>query len=323
MKLSALHLSFLSALTVANAVDSVPRQITNPDSVKRLLRNARDLAEEDGYGDGQLEAEGFQEVEAELMNYQLNLLKCQSRESVVNSEEGAPQYGVAIVRACPKNSCSAKTAGGCSKGYADLAIPLSDFVEAYIQDQQENMGLDDAVNIADFSACNEYVMDDAGVQYYVGPTCTSNGKDIKLGVFEDKYCLQASKTSFETLSNGLTLPFSSGGLVSTQCLSCAEEDGSLKQMCATMYEDAALRCEQWDISHYYWNPVTLVYRFGKDTAGCKYIEWMDRSPPPFSEWATIFSLLLLVCGTFIGAVYYTRWWKEGKCRSRAKEVLAI
>ena len=315
MKLSIVSTLFLAA----SAVAFEERQITNPEAVRRLLTGARRLADEDGYGDGQVAAEGIQEVESVLMNYQLKLLKCQSQESLGNSDQGMAQYGVAIVRACPQGSCSSRTQGGCTKGHADFAIPLTDFVQAYIQDQQGNMQLDDAVEdsqqIADFATCGLYTADDeAGVQYYVGPTCTSNGKDIKFGVFEDEYCLEESAASFQTISDGLTLPYSDGGLMSSQCLSCSQEDGSLKEMCATFYEDAALKCEQWDISHYYWDSITLVYRFGKDTSGCKYIDWMDKSPPPFSEWATIVVLSILVVGSFTGAVYYTRWWKESKYR---------
>jgi hypothetical protein len=242
-------------------------------------------------------------------------LKCEGEESLGMSDEGVLQYGVAIVRACPQYSCASKTQGGCTKGHADFAIPLEDFVQAYIQDQQANMQMDDAQQIGDYATCGLYNGNNGGdVQYYVGPACTSHGKDIKLGVFEDEYCQTASKTTFAEISNGATLPYSDGGLVSKKCLSCSNEDGSLKEMCSTFYEDAALKCEQWDISHYYWDSITLVYRFGKDQTGCKYIDWMDKSDPGFTEWATIVMLLIMVFGSFTGAVYYTRWWKESTYR---------
>jgi hypothetical protein len=313
MKLSSISLMFFSAAVAAMDVDVDERQISKPGVVTRLLSNARRLADDDGYGDGQLAMEGIEEVESVLMNYQLKLLKCEGEESLGMSDEGVLQYGVAIVRACPARSCSSKTQGGCTVGHADFAVPLGDFVQAYIEDQQENMQWDDAQNLDQYSKCTKYQGNDgnADAVYYVGPACTSNGKGIKLGVFTDEYCQTESKTSFESISNGLTLPYTDGGLVSKQCLSCKEDDGSLKEMCATFYEDAALKCEQWDISHYYWDSITLVYRFGKDKTGCKYIGWMDKSEP-FSEWAAIFMLLIMVIGSIIGAAYYTKWWKESK-----------
>lgn len=325
MKISSVSLVCLTvaAVFVSQVSAESERQISRPEVVRKLLSNARRLADDDGndnYGDGALEAAGFEEVEAALVDFELKLLKCEGEVSLGMSDEGVLKYGVAIVRACPKNTCSSKTQGGCKKGHADFAIPLTDFVEAYIQDQADNMQWDDAQDMSNFAQCAAYNqdMDDQAQgesQYYVGPGCTSNGKDIKLAVFDDQYCQTESSTSFEEISNGWTLPFSDGGLVSSQCLKCSEEDGNggygLKEMCATFYEDAALRCEEWDISHYYWDSITEVYRFGKDKTGCKYIDWMDKSEP-FSEWATIFFLSIMVIGSIAGAVYYTIWWKQGK-----------
>ncbi len=298
MNLSAASLAMMITATVAS------RQITDPVHVRKLLSGRR--LEQGNYNNQGVE--GVAEVEDELMNYSLRLLKCEADESLSVNDEGGLNYGVAIVRACPKKSCSSSTQGGCKSGYADFAVPLGDFVSAYFQDQAANY--DD--NVAQYSQCTAYQQDNQGVQYYLGPTCTSNGKDIKLGLFEDAYCQQASSNNNIDVSS---IPYSKGGLVSNQCLLCGETVNGvyeLKEMCATMYEDAKLKCESWDIKHYYWDSITEVYRFGKDTTGCKRIAWMDKSPPPFSEWGTIVVLSLLIIGSIGGGVYYTIWWKKRK-----------
>lgn len=253
------------------------------------------------------------------MNYSLKLHKCQQHESFGYNDNGEPQYGVAIIRACPSNTCSSNTQGGCTKGYADFAVPLADFVSAYMQDQADNIQWDDRMDMDNFGQCTQYVgegNDNNNGAYYYGPACTDDGRDIKVGLFADSYCYNPADVSFEDLSNGWTLPFSDGGLVSYDCLSCGEDYGNgylnLKEMCATLYEDAVLKCEEWDIQHYYWDAITEVYRFGRDTTGCKRIGWMDKVDDSFSEWESILVLAFLVIGSVAGGFYYQKWWKKQK-----------
>lgn len=302
------------------AEEEVEQSISGPQQVRKLLQGARRLADDDNGGG--YNAEGLTEVEDELMNYSLKLLKCQGEEALSYDGDGNKQYGVAIVRACPRSSCSDNTQGGCKKGHADFAVPLTDFVAAYMQDQADNNRWDD--NLANYAQCSQYVPADGNnkYSYYIGPACTRDGKNVKLEVFKDAYCQTKADKKFEDISNGQSLPYSSnsGGLVSKSCMSCGENYGDgnglqLKEMCAELYEDAALKCEEWAISHYYYDSITEVYRFGKDRTGCKRIGWMDKSPEPFTEWASIFALLLLVAGSVAGAVWYTNWWKERKYTS--------
>lgn len=288
------------------------RRIQSQKNVHNLLSQARRLEEQNDEED----EEGILEVEDELMNYSLKLLKCEQEETFGYDDNGDPQYGVAIIRACPSNSCSDNKQGGCKSGFADLAVPLADFVAAYMEDQADNMQWDDQMNMENFAQCAQYDAENGdGNYYYVGPSCTDDGLDIKLGLFSDAYCSTESSTSFEQISNGWTLPFSDGGLVSDECLPCGYGDNgylTLTDMCAELYEDSVLKCEEWDIQHYYWDAITEVYRFGQDTTGCKRIGWMDKSPEPFGEWASIFGLLFLVVGSVVGGYYYTEWWKERK-----------
>jgi len=302
MKVSAILLTMM--LTTIQA--ELSNQIPNSNNIRNLLSGRR-LEQGINYN-----AEGVVEVEDELMNYSLKLFKCEAAESLSVNDNGVLNYGVAIVRACPHKSCSSSTQGGCKSGYADFAVPLTDFVEAYFQDQSNNY--DDQMNVAQFSQCAAYKQDNQGVQYYVGPTCTSDGKNVRMALFTDEYCQSPVENNKNV--DVSAIPYYKGGLLSNQCLFCGENGNNgvyeLKEMCATLYEDAKLKCEAWDINHYYWDAITEVYRFGKDTTGCKRIAWMDKSPPPFSEWGTIIVLSFLIIGSIAGGVYYTIWWKKQK-----------
>lgn len=290
-----LSVSVLVLVTMARStVADNEREISNTDNIRKLLSGRR-------LDQG---SQGVATVEDELMNYSLKLFKCLPGESLAVSDDGTLNYGVAIIRACPKRSCSSSTQGGCKSGYAEFAVPLSDFVYAYYQDQMNGEG---------YGQCSAYQQDGNGVQYYVGPACTNDGKDIKLGLFKDAYCQQ--QVDYVKGIDTSSLPSSNGGVVNKQCLQCGENGDNgyqLKEMCATLYEDAKLKCESWSINHYYWDSITEVYRFGRDTTGCKRIAWMDKSPAPFSEWGTIFVLSLLLLGSIVGGVYYTIWWKKHK-----------
>merc|ERR1719464_2065414 len=122
-------------------------------------------------------------------------------------------------------------------GYGEMLVGMSTFVEAYFEDQRENMEEedgDDNFEVDKFAKCEEYDPDEnaddanqgawENYQFFVGPTCTEDELGLKLELFTDQYCTQVSETSFETISNGWTLPYSSGGLVSTYCSSCTEYD---------------------------------------------------------------------------------------------------
>merc|ERR1712176_1348004 len=140
---------------------------------------------------------------------------------------------------------------GCSEGYGDMLVGLTTFVEAYMEDvkqqQEENdqEEEEDEWDLEKFAKCEEYDPDEnaddanqgawENYQFFVGPTCTEDELGLKLELFTDQYCTQVSETSFETISNGWTLPYSSGGLVSTYCSSCTQynDDGEaeIRELC--------------------------------------------------------------------------------------------
>merc|ERR1711935_1242340 len=105
-----------------------------------------------------------------------------------------------------------------------------------------------------------------------------------MALYVDQYCYQESETSFESISNGWSLPYSSGGLVSTQCNACTGDDGAIKEMCGDLYESSPYRCEaEFDFQHYYYDTNFEMYRYGQDTTGCTKIEVMQKPRSTFTQ----------------------------------------
>ena len=263
-----------------------------------------------------------------LVDYSLSLLHCNGKESVIDAY-GNQQYGVVILRACPTNSCSSSTQEGCTSGYSDFAVPLVDFVEAYLYDdeylyQAESTPWDDGVDASYFYQCTAFNQtwddDQYGNNYYIGPACTNDGSDIQLRLFKDAYCSQPVVTTTNTVSkNGastMTLPFSEDGWIENRCLSCAEEGNdddddsgasNVKDMCSTLYSgESTVRCEdKWKNRHYYWDSSTEVTRYGRDTSGCQQISSLLDTSSPLKQWALSF---FIVVGMLVGCCLYSAFW---------------
>merc|ERR1712176_481029 len=194
---------------------------------------------------------------------------------------------------------------GCSEGYGDMLVGLTTFVEAYMEDvkqqQEENdqEEEEDEWDLEKFAKCEEYNPDEnaddanqgawENYQFFVGPTCTEEGTDIKLELFTDEYCSQTSEEiAFEDISNGWTLPYSTGGLVSTSCSTCTEynDDGEaeIKDICQKTYEDAALKCEE-GMEYYSY--------YGQNVQGCETIAEISPRPREETEERSSDGLFLL------------------------------
>ena len=64
-----------------------------------------------------------------------------------------------------------------------------------------------------------------GEGFFVGPTCSNNGKAIYLGVFMDETCsYKAPEGTYEKFNYGRMLPYSSNSIVGQDCISCLEVD---------------------------------------------------------------------------------------------------
>lgn len=292
-----------------NSNNEVMKFSGNSATLRSILKNARKL--EDG-GEQNAQMEDF------LTDFSIRMTKCLPKQ-VLTDVDGTQHTGVVLFRMCPTNSCSDDK--GCSSGYADFAVDVGTFVSAFVEDQQDNMNVDDQqFDIASFGECSRYQVQGGGNnnndnQYYMGPACTDDGTGIKLTIFDDQYCYEQSVTSFESISNGWTLPYSDGGLTSSKCLSCTDGDGALKSMCMDLYEKSPYRCEsEWQFGHYYYDAVTLIYRYGQDVTGCTPIMVMQTPMASISQvvWQDLIVSVLLLMGAIGGFAAYSVWWKERK-----------
>ena len=227
------------------------------------------------------------------------------------------QNGVVVFRLCPSKSCSNSKKGGCTSDFADFAIDVNTFVNTYLEDQSGNMQWDDKTNLDNVAQCTEYQSGNSNKAYYIGPSCTENGKDVQVGVFTDAYCQNRANVDFAQLS-GASSSYSNGGLVSSSCIPCAEKDENgdyvARDLCGTLYEQTPYRCEtDWNVPHYYWDAMTEIYRYGQDKTGCKFVNKQERKQVSKTAQALdLFCLAVLVIGSIVGGVYYTMWWKESK-----------
>jgi len=106
-------------------------------------------------------------------------------------------------------------------------------------------------------------------QVFIGPGCTEDGLSIALHTYVDEDCSYPFQGNFSMVSSHWeTLPFSDGGLVSMDCVSCAgqDNDGNLEvsEMCKQDYESSVYRCEQL--------METNSSYFYATTSGCDYVE---------------------------------------------------
>ena len=306
-------LSVLLALP-NSAVASVASKMTSSSrGVAGLMKHARRLGNDDGGNDAQESS-----IENYLENYSLKFRTCIPEKSIVDTD-GNTEYGVVVFRMCDVGTCS--NDGGCNTDYAEFAVGLGTFVNAYMDDQAENMQWDDNFAVDEYAVCALYEGENNGDgnSYYIGPSCTDDGTSIQLDLFTDEYCYQKSDAEFGEISNGWTLPYTDGGLVSNECTDCADYDEygdvELREICGELYEQTNYRCEtNWNAPHYYWDHVTEIYRYGQDTLGCSFITNLEKkaSSAPVNETMGLVLVAFLLAVSIGGSFYYKQWWEESK-----------
>ena len=150
---------------------------------------------------------------------------------------------------------------------------------------QEEFEVQRYLECAEFEGNNEYV------NYFIGPYCAKNGKEVRLGMFQDGGCAVPASNGLETFSKysyGRSLPSSDESIVSPyKTISCKQvdqnannnqnnnngnnnnnnnwnQDIEINQFCEEIYELSA-KCEKGlnKESNYYWSP---------DNEACSYIE---------------------------------------------------
>ena len=110
------------------------------------------------------------------------------------------------------------------------------------------------------------------------------------------------------------MPYTDGGLVNSACTSCYDNDeGALKELCSTLYDYAAYRCEEdWSVNHYYYDSITEVNKYGLDTTGCKSIAHFNWTMPKINVWEELAFSIILVGVAVAGWFYYSSWWAKRK-----------
>ncbi|CAJ1964931.1 unnamed protein product [Cylindrotheca closterium] len=331
MKLSFAFLTLFAASASARSL--------SPQAAAKVLRAARRL---DQGGEGENNGENNngennnnnnnnngnnnnneEDEYAFLTKYNLKFVGCDASQQMLN-DEGGYSYGAAFLRLCPSDSgCDSSTVGGCKEGYGDFAVAIEDFVDAYFEDQQDNMQWDDNFDGDKYAKCEQYEPEVEGddnpyenYEFFIGAACTEDGEDIRLGFFSDDTCQTESSVSFGDVSNGWTLPYSSGGLVSKYCSDCLEynEDEAaygLRDMCTELYQNAPMKCEaKMEYFSYY----------GQDTSSCEAIdEILPRAARVGGGGAGKFFGWLLFVLLIVGVVGYVMWWRKKKQASGAAD----
>lgn len=252
-----------------------------------------------------------EEEYAFLQNYKMKMVSCKAGEMVKNQENGEYEYNAIVYRMCPSSGdCDDDKETGCKEGYGDYVVGLNTFVQAYMEEQAENMGDDDNFRLDEYAECREYENDNDdgnGYAYYIGPACTEDGTDVKLELYYDEACTQVPEdVTFEDISNGWTMPYSDGGVVSTSCGSCMDvnDDGEyeLREMCERLYEESA-KCET-EMEYYGY--------YGKQEGACEYIETL--LPSKSGSGSLGFLAFIVIIAAFGG---YAFWWKKKKAANSA------
>lgn len=301
-----------AVLALASVASTSAKSVTSK-TARKLVRASRRVEDADE------EEEAEEDEFAFLGNYNVKMIGCkQELETPLVNEQGEYEYSAVLLRLCPATStCDSSVTQGCSNGFGDILVGLSTYVEAYMDDmeeQQEDGNGDDAFDMEKFAKCEEYNPDEnaddanqgawENYQFFVGPTCAEDGLNLKLDLFTDEYCSQKSEVEFETISNGWTLPYAESGLVSTNCASCTEynDDGELeiKEMCKKSYEDAALKCEEGMEFYSY---------YGQNVQGCETIA--EMFPSKGGNGGKIFGWFVLAA-VVVGLGGYVMWWRKKK-----------
>jgi hypothetical protein len=230
-----------------------------------------------------------------LWKYSLKMIHCNAGSPVLR-ENGEYDYNSVVLRLCPNDNggCNSNKQMGCTKGHGDFVVSLETYMSYYFEEKEryqyasmseQELEEYNNGNAADaFATCNEYdrnndnqeqqadnyshgyqISQDA--RFFVGPTCTRDGTDIRLALFTDEFCSQESTIPFRAISNGNRLPFSTGGMISHKCMTCKELTNgndiySSREFCRDVYSASAASCEK---------KMETTSRYGAITTGCDYI----------------------------------------------------
>jgi hypothetical protein len=303
MKLST---AFVALTTLASAA---AKQISS-GAAQKMVRSARHLEDQ--------QAQQQENDFSFLGNYDAKIVGCKrGLETPIVNEQGESEYEAVLVRLCPSEAgCDSSLSQGCKGGYGDMLVGLSTFVEAYFEDQRDNMQWDDMFQVDKFAKCEQYNPDEnaddgnqgqwENYQFFIGPTCSDDGLGIKLALFTDEFCTEESEFTFETVSNGWTLPYGDGGLVSTACNSCTEYNDAgeleIREMCMQSYQMSPYKCEE-GMEYYSY--------YGQNVQGCELIASTFPMKKSGGNGGKVFGWIVLAL-VVVGLAGYVMWWRKKK-----------
>mmetsp|Transcript_14227 Transcript_14227/g.21552 ORF Transcript_14227/g.21552 Transcript_14227/m.21552 type:complete len:343 (+) Transcript_14227:86-1114(+) len=155
-------------------------------------------------------------------------------------------------------------------------------------------------DLQDYLECREVDAQDAyGNNLFVGPTCSSSGERINLGVFTDENCSTEYSNSAFIDYYGISLPYQSENIVAENCISCKQvevengyyKDAETTPICEESYPQSA-KCES-NIASYISYP---------STSACEYIENIklyEKGYKPVSGAASTFFAVVFGISTVL------------------------
>jgi hypothetical protein len=137
--------SVVFALIGVGGIATVDGMSIRGRGANKLMTFARrldeDAAEENGdenNNNGENGEENGDDSMYFLKDYSIKLLSCIQGEQVVNYENGEVETSTVVFRLCPSDSCDANSTLGCESGYGDYAVGITTFLEAYMNQQEDN-----------------------------------------------------------------------------------------------------------------------------------------------------------------------------------------
>jgi hypothetical protein len=182
-----------------------------------------------------------------------------------------------VFKLCPTDECST-----CSSVHGQYVVDVADYLSGMVEFQQaqlesmcancnddtcgelcyrvENLAANGYVDASAYAQCQQLKSqnknnDGEQDKIYIGPQCSSNGKNITIGLFTDQYCVvpYSLKTVEEALGYKLSYHLLENTYSATNCQSCMESENNNKnnknndkdnvnEMCEDVYK-ASAKCE--------------------------------------------------------------------------------
>jgi hypothetical protein len=127
-----------------------------------------------------------------LTDYSIKLISCMAGEGYANYESGQMESSTVIFRLCPIDSCTSNNTLGCDTGYADYAVGINTFAEAFAESVQDNYQFYEVNQVVEYiQECRE-IEDSGSNNYYtsgysyIGLACSVDGTNIRLATFSDQ-----------------------------------------------------------------------------------------------------------------------------------------